>query len=125
MHIEIRLRAGARAGLRRGLLSGLKRQFSQLADGSPRLEVLENAIEYFSLHFDQLGMNGIDLLDEDRLHPLRAVTDPRSFCLIDNQVAALQNTHSGTSERAPWIFSGHPVKVHGHLGAIAHKGILV
>src|SRR4029077_2744980 len=91
----------------------------------PRLEVLKNAIEYLSLDFNQLRMHRIDLLDEDRLHPLRAVTDPRSFLLINNQVAALQDAHTGASQCAPWILSRHPVEMHGHLGPVAHQGILI
>src|SRR5438094_10062805 len=125
MHVVIRFGPGGRTGFGRGAGSRLAREFSQLADRDSRLQIFQNTIEYLPLDFDQLGVYGIDDFDKHRLHALRAVTDPGSLGLVDDQVAALQNAHARPSQRAARIFPGNPVEMHGHLRAVAHQGVLV
>src|SRR5439155_19022624 len=125
MHVVIRFGPGGRTGFGRGVGSRLAREFSQLADRDSRLQIFQDTIEYLPLDFDQLGVYGIDDFDKHRLHALRAVTDPGSLGLVDDQVAALQNAHARASQRPPRILPGNPVEMYGHLRAVAHQGVLV
>ena len=60
--------------------------------------------EKLALHFDQFLMHRIGFADENRLHALGAITDPRGFDFVNNQIAKFKNAHARSRKRAPDVF---------------------
>src|SRR3546814_7126981 len=69
-------------------------------------------------------MDGILDLDEYGLHALRAVTDPRSLELVDDEIAAFEDAHAWSGQRADRVLAGHPIAMHGNLRTVAQHGTL-
>src|SRR5687767_11994438 len=91
VHGKLSCRAGGRPGLWRYSRHSIFRKLGQFLDSRSRLEILHPPVEKFSLRLGQLLMHGIGNLHENRLNTLRAITDPRGFDLVDNEIAAFQD----------------------------------
>ena len=80
-------------------------------------------MEDFALDFDELAIHRIDFGDEDRLHALSPVADPRGLQLVHDDVAALKHAQARARERARRIFFRHPVVVHRKFRAVQHERV--